>query len=322
MHVLIALLVLASGARGDAVLLKDGTLLKGTIDYQTRREVVLAITSYTRVPIPRANVALAAVSGGEPGYSRYAEGSQAEEEGLQIAVVLFEHRRTHKIVSLVGTIHIGDAAYYRELRAILDAHDQVLYELVKGAGEDEFGELLGQLFGTMQQLLELESQKTIVNYGRPPRNWVHADLTWPQLKRKLKVERLDLIPLKEQEEMKLVLGLVEKYCKFTRRIGLSGRSASFLKRILGRKIGEDVEELMGPSDEKRGVQRGVMSRMMDFRNKRAMRVLKRKLRGKRSSFAVFYGAGHMAYFEMRLERMGFERLGTAWVTAWRVSRGD
>ncbi|MBN2560956.1 MAG: hypothetical protein JXQ75_08505 [Phycisphaerae bacterium] len=320
---LAALLVLVAASRaiGDAVLLKDGTLVKGTIDYQTSKRVVLAITSYTKVPIQRSDIALLAVSEDGTAYSRYADGSEMADEGLQIATLLFEHPRTHKVVSLVGAIHVGDASYYRELRLILDAHDRVLYELVTGSEDDGFSKAYDKLTSTMRRLLQLESQKAVVDYEHPPKNWVHADLSWSQLKRTLGVDRLELIPPEVQKELVKVMGLVEKYVRFAEVTHLDKLSATMLKRLLGRKMGDELEATWEQLEgrESANHHRGTMARLMDARNKKAMRVLKRELRrNKHTSFAVFYGAGHMPYFEMRLRRMGFRRLGVAWVTAWKV----
>jgi hypothetical protein len=318
---ILVLLIIVSVGRGDAVLLKDGSLLKGRVDHQTARRVVLEITSYTRMSIPREDVGLVVVSEEGGGYTRFADGPAGTDGGLQMATILFEHPRTHMVVSLVGAIHVGDAAYYRDLRTILDSHDRVLYELVTGKNTDGFSEVYGRFSGTIGRLLQLESQKTIVDYGRPPKNWVHADLSWSRLKRELEVERLDLIPREKQEEMKTILGYVDKYMKFAEVVGLSRGTALILKRLLGKKMGQDLDATLEQLEMAKSTERrpGLMGRMMRLREKKAMKVLRRELRRKRhESFAVFYGAGHMPYFEMRLRKMGFEKLGVAWVTAWKV----
>ena len=53
------------------------------------------------------------------------------------------------------------------------------------------------------------------------------------------------------------------------------------------------------------------------RNKVALGVLRKQLKGGKKNLAIFYGAAHLPDMEKRMiEKMGFERKGMRWVAAW------
>ena len=55
------------------------------------------------------------------------------------------------------------------------------------------------------------------------------------------------------------------------------------------------------------------------RNKVALKVLARELAAGKKKLAIFYGAAHLPDLEERMvEKMGFERKATRWVTAWKL----
>ena len=115
-------------------------------------------------------------------------------------------------------------------------------------------------------------------------------------------------------------GILSRYTETLEASGDAGRVAWMLKGMLGRLLGSDVEALLemfrtkNPNDPVVGA----MNLMVEMRNEHAMRVLKHELRRRHRSFAVFYGAAHMGYFEEQLQKMGFEPMGVCWLTAWTV----
>ena len=55
------------------------------------------------------------------------------------------------------------------------------------------------------------------------------------------------------------------------------------------------------------------------RNKVALQVLRKQLKGGKKNLAIFYGAAHLPDMEKRMiEKMGFERKGARWVAAWNL----
>jgi len=68
----------------------------------------------------------------------------------------------------------------------------------------------------------------------------------------------------------------------------------------------------GLNDEKGSV-------ILTDRNKVALKVLARELAAGKKKLAIFYGAAHLPDLEERMiEKMGFERKATRWVTAWKL----
>ena len=68
-------------------------------------------------------------------YTRVAESDEGTRLVLEISSRAFRSpRQDGPVVHLVGAVHIGDAAYYRQLQEFLDGHDLVLFEGVKPAG--------------------------------------------------------------------------------------------------------------------------------------------------------------------------------------------
>src|SRR3990170_4399613 len=116
-------------------------------------------------------------------------GAQGEVLGMQTAVVRYAAvppvggaGKSPVEVDLIGAVHIGDAAYYRQLNEHFKQYDALLYELVapegtvveRGRGTSN-AHPVGILQNGIKRLLELDHQLEQIDYTKP--NFVHADLT-------------------------------------------------------------------------------------------------------------------------------------------------
>ena len=85
-----------------------------------------------------------------------------------------------------------------------------------------------------------------------------------------------------------------------------------LKYLLARQFNE-MERLTAGLDANGG------SVILTDRNKVALQVLRKQLKGGKKNLAIFYGAAHLPDMEKRMiEKMGFERKGARWVAAWNL----
>ena len=240
---------------------------------------------------------------------------------LEVGIVTLENKKTGAKVDLVGAVHIGDKAYYQALNRRFKKYDAVLYEMVKPAGVDPgklpkdrptSGVSMVQTF--MKGQLDLEFQLDVVNYGA--KNFVHADMTAKQFQ-KAQMDRgeslFTLMFKMMREEMareKKGQRAADVSLGELLRALLSPSRAVNLKYIFARQFNE-MERLTAGLDGKEG------SAILTDRNTVALKVLEKELKAGKKSLAIFYGAAHMPDLEKRMiEKMGFERKGARWMTAW------
>jgi hypothetical protein len=245
---------------------------------------------------------------------------------LETAVVRYRGPSGEE-VSLVAAVHVADGAYYRELQELFRSYDALLYELVGTeedaarlrAGETKSQSLLSIFQRGLKDVLKLEFQLDGVDYTQP--NFVHADLdpeTFFRLQRdrgesiiglmlKLTLRQWQL----ESEGKASSASLFDLVRAFTSR-----DRATALKFLLAQELGK-IEDLLAGIEEGKD---GKGSVIVTERNKKALRVLKDKLRRGKRKLGIFYGAAHMPDIEERLVReLGFQKLDEKWLVAWDVS---
>jgi hypothetical protein len=262
-------------------------------------------------------------------YIRYVEESGVSSR-LQTAVVRFQKGRT--IVDLVGVVHLGDAAYFENLNALLKGYDAVLYEMVGGKYSPETGADLevdpeaAPEMGSVRQLqqlarsfLGLEFQLDGIDYSA--RNFVHADVGWVEFNTLMQARNQNFatlfsraLTLAEEGDVAGVPNdekVMEAMMKRIFSAIMTGNSNE-LKRSVAPLISESesfITQLEGDD--------GTV--LISERNRVAMEVLteEREVRGG-GKFAIFYGAGHMPDLEKRLIAEGFTKEKTIWADAWTI----
>ena len=253
-------------------------------------------------------------------YLRFEE--KAKGAALEVGVIRLQHKETGALVDLMGAVHIGDAAYYQQLNKEFKAYDAVLYEMVKPANLDpaQFQNRppssVGMMQTFMQKQLDLAYQLDEVDYTA--KNFVHADMTVKQFRKRQEARGESMFKLMfklMKEDMarraKNKKGADISSVELLRALLNPNRSVE-LKYLLARQFNEMERLTAGLNDEKGSV-------ILIDRNKVALKVLARELEAGKKKLAIFYGAAHLPDLEERMvEKMGFERKATRWVTAWKL----
>ena len=253
-------------------------------------------------------------------YLRFEE--KAKGAALEVGVIRLQHKETGSLVDLIGAVHIGDAAYYQQLNKEFKAYDAVLYEMVKPAKLDpaQFQNRppssVGMMQTFMQKQLDLAYQLDEVDYTA--RNFVHADMTVKQFRKRQEARGESMFKLMfklMKEDMsrraKNKNGADISSVELLRALLNPNRSVE-LKYLLARQFNEMERLTAGLNDEKGSV-------ILTDRNKVALKVLARELATGKNKLAIFYGAAHLPDLEERMvEKMGFERKDTRWMTAWKL----
>ena len=245
----------------------------------------------------------------------------ARGAALQVGIISLQHKESGAKVDLVGAVHIGDAKYYHTLNKDFKKYDSVLYEMVKpkeldpgklNQGRKQSSVSFLQRF--MKTQLDLAYQLDEVDYG--PKNFVHADMTDKQFAERQKVRGEGMFQLmmrmmrEDMARQKGAKGAADISVGELMRALFSPSRAVDLKYLLARQFNE-LERLTAGLDGKEG------SVILTERNTVALNVLAKELKAGRKNLAIFYGAAHMPDIEKRMvEKMGFERKGTRWLTAW------
>jgi hypothetical protein len=221
-------------------------------------------------------------------------------------------------VELLSTMHIGDAAFFRDLAKQFPKYDAVLYELVAPRGVPPTEEGVNDQQKMIAQDCDLENQGPHMSYDRP--NFVHADLTLEEIQ-KLEISRHGTFKgaLGEGPGIKSATGTADtagqkdvyadikaaKTATPAERIRLMRRAYSRLLAITA----EPAPGMTYPPG---------MEVLVGARNEEVIRVLDRVMGDGDKNIAIFYGAAHMVDLEHRLFDMGFKRQSLVWKTVWTV----
>ncbi len=270
------------------------------------------------------------VAGADPAQTKFLRLVRDAEDQLtamETALVRFvpaEGQPAGLEVTLIGAVHIAEAAYYEALNREFDQHEVVLYELVApegtrvpaGGGESRLHPV-GLLQDGLKRMLDLSSQLECIDYQKP--HLIHADMSPEELSRSMRAKgesmwtimgRMMTQSLARQAERPVRSSDVDLF----RALFQPNQTVS-LKRVMAEQF-EDLEGIMGALDGPQG------STLISERNKVALAEMTRQIeRGKRR-IAVFYGAGHLPDLAQRLERdHGLRRDQTRWLLAWDLADG-
>jgi hypothetical protein len=240
---------------------------------------------------------------------------------LQTAIVRYARPGADKdglYVDLIGAIHIGDKAYYQQLNQDFAAYDALLYELVAPQGtrvpkqRGKTTHPVGMVQEGMTGVLDLDYQLDQIDYHKD--NFVHADMSpsdfsksmadrgeslWTMIFRMVGYGIAQQNKNPEQAmEARLLAALFDKDRPLA------------LKRVMADQFGE-LEGSMGAFDGADG------STIITERNKVALEVLAQEIKAGKKHLGIFYGAGHLADMEKRLNAdFGLRPQSVRWLTAW------
>jgi hypothetical protein len=260
-------------------------------------------------------------------YIRIRVGENKRPVALETAIIRFEGKdaaHAGLAVDLVGAIHIADKAYYDKLNRRFKKYDAVLYELVAPEEANvptpgqSSGGVIGGLQGGMKSLLDLEHQLDWIDYGA--RNMVHADMSPEEFSETMKRRKESFAgmffrllgrALAEQSEDPLGTSDWQMLAAL-----FAPDRAHQLKLLMAEEF-SDLEGQIGVFDGPEG------STIITERNGKALEVLSREIQGGKKKIAIFYGAGHLADLQRRLEsEFRMKPVKTLWITAWSLDGGD
>ncbi|MEM9368393.1 MAG: hypothetical protein AAGD07_20560 [Planctomycetota bacterium] len=297
----------------------------------TRRAVAqVATPPAEQAEVPSSEAASAeeaevVASASEALYLRVTETDAGRPSALQTATVRYEGKPGTKypgrIVDLVGVVHIGQDAYYRDLNTQLGTYDRVLYELVAPDGTrikpedlEKRRSLLASVQSGMKDLLNLEYQLEKIDYMA--NNFRHADMSPDEFTEDLN-RRGDSV-WKMVARM-MGAGLVTQ-ANTGGDVGMlmamfSSERSKMLKQLMARQL-VDMEVVTAGMDDANGD-----NTLIKGRNRKAFDVLEQVLDDGDRTVAVFYGAGHLPDMAERL-KSDFEMVptGTTWANAWDLTK--
>lgn len=259
---------------------------------------------------------------------RLKHGANKDVLGMQTAIVRYVSQSPGGLangapveVDLIGAVHIGDTAYYKQLNELFKQYDALLYELVAPEGtkvEKGRGTSNEHPVGAMQNLaknvLELDHQLAEVDYSQP--NFVHADMS-PDDFQKAMADRNDSF-------LKMYFRLIGAAMAHQTEAGSKGDATDIellaalfapdrprrLKIVMAKQLA-DMENLMVSFGGEEG------SVIITDRNKKAMEVLQQQLAHGKKKVGIFYGAGHLNDMDKRLRKdFGLQPKSISWLTAW------
>jgi hypothetical protein len=259
---------------------------------------------------------------------RLQHGDNGELIGMQTAIVRYAAisptARVPVEIDLIGAVHIGDIAYYRQLNDRFKQYDALLYELVAPEGTvvkpgrgTSNAHPIGAMQNGIKRLLELDHQLEYIDYTRP--NFVHADMSPDEFMQAMKD--------RNESFLQLYFRLLGQAMAQQSDMSAKGESLDFelfsalfardrprrLKTVLAKQLSE-MESLMVSFGGEQG------SVIISERNKKALGVLQKQLNDGKKRLGIFYGAGHLNDMDERL-RADFhvQPVSITWVTAWNLA---
>jgi hypothetical protein len=249
-------------------------------------------------------------------------------QSMQTAIVRYKSKADPAVmVDLVGAVHVGDKAYYKDLNDRFEQYDVLLYELVAPDGtvvEPGRGTSsrhpLGALQNSMKEMLELEHQLEQVDYTKD--NFVHADMSPDAFFKSMKN--------RDESFAKMYFRMIGTSLAYQSRMTAQGESADvdilkalmsddrarMLKIALAKQLA-DMESLLSAFGGEEG------STLITERNKKALEVLKDQLAQGKKKIGIFYGAGHLNDMHERLQNdFKLDAAEITWLPAWKLTADD
>ena len=224
-------------------------------------------------------------------------------------------------VDLIGAVHVGEKEYYDALNERFEMYDSMLYELIapegtvipKGGGERDIANPIAALQVGMMAGLDLSFQLEQIDYT--PSNFVHADMT---------PEEFAESWTKNNESVSRILLKSMGHSIAMQTKGKGPSNLSFLAAGLSKnptlKFRRVAAEQMMAMDAGMSIFEGDEgSTIIENRNAKAMKILKREIDAGKTKLGIFYGAGHLNDMQERLEnKFKMKRAGKTWLLAWKL----
>lgn len=231
-------------------------------------------------------------------------------------------------LDLIGAVHIGDKAYYAALTELFKSYEALLFELVDGQNikeelegkkkeptEKETDPAFTMLRGMMTSLssyFKFQYQTEGIDYKTA--NFVHADVSLEEFQDMQDAKGESFFTL-FQKAMRAQLAVgTDKNAEpkgSQLLLALLGDSSG-LKVAMARSLAsaDSLLEALESDDD------GTV--ILSGRNVVALRIFEKQVAAGKKNLGIFYGAAHLPDMEARLVKMGYERTGEKWITAWDI----
>ena len=243
---------------------------------------------------------------------------------MQAAVASYANDDAGVTVDLISTVHIGDAAFFRQLAKRFNAYDAVLFELVAHRGEPATEEGVNPQQARIAAEMSLENQGPHMSYDRP--TFVHADLDLEDItRREVAAHGTAKGALGEGPGLATATGTNDtaglrsvyddlRAAKAVRKSN-PREYTRLMRRAYGRLLPTTAEPAAGST-----VPPGAdMDILVGARNQHVMTVLAGQVEKGRRHVAILFGAAHMVDLEHRLLEHGYRKRSAEWMTAWMVA---
>lgn len=265
-------------------------------------------------------------------FMRVRKDNKGRPVALQTSIVRYQLKNEDGetiVVDLIGAVHVGEQSYYEKLNDEFEKYDGLLYELVapegtvipKGGREEDDVEVVMNPIAGMQQgmkaMLGLEFQLEHIDYTK--KNFIHADMT-PE-------EFAESMANNDESVGGYALRAVGQSMAM-QAAGKSDNSVGMLMAMFSKNKTLRMRRLM--ADQMKDMESGMImfegkdgSTIIDHRNAKCMKVLEREIEAGKKHIGIFYGAGHLADMERRLESdFKMNRGGQHWLTAWKLTNRE
>lgn len=222
-------------------------------------------------------------------------------------------------VVLIGAVHIGEPAYYRELNELFKRFDALLYELVAepGAGvpdpKDRGVSPISTIQVGMKDTLQLTFQLDEVDYDA--KNFVHADMTPQEFFETMNARKEGVLQMFFRS---LGSGIAMQSAGKGGDVGLlAALVSSDRPKGLRRAFAEQMQMMDGQMAALTG--EDGKSTLITERNAKAFQVLDREIKAGKKKLGIFYGAGHLKDMHQRLaDEYGMQQVEIQWLDAWEL----
>ncbi len=256
-------------------------------------------------------------------YVRYV----GDDKAGKLDTVVVSMKKGDIKLDLIGAVHIADKSYYSALSGLFKGYDSLLFELVDGQrlkeetegkktepSDKEADPAFAILRGMMTNLasyFKFQYQTEGIDYHSA--NFVHADVSFEEFER-LQAEKHETFFTLFQKAMRAQLAIgTDKNAEpkgGQLLLALLGDSSG-LKVVMARSLAS-ADALLNAIEGEDG------TAILSERNKVALRVLEQQVAAGKKNLGIFYGAAHLPDMEDRLIKMGYERTGEKWMTAWDI----
>ena len=266
-----------------------------------------------------------APAAGKASYTRCVQ-TKPDTFVMQTGGQVFRHRsgRGPEVV-LLGSIHIGEAAYYRDLQRRMDAADAVLYEQVIDekqplsalTPEQRAARQAASTYAKVARMMGLYPQHSQLAYHR--RHYQRCDLTVQQMHALLDAEvaaggktgRDAKQAAADSDTLRQALHGESWVVNFA--LWLADRSTAVKTRLKFRLVVSSAK-----SDGRLKVSPRLSQLITEDRNHHVIQELARQLRRRPQvpQFLIFYGAAHLPGMAQELRGIGYTPAGPVeWLTA-------